>query len=1027
MPDLNQFDNAAANSVEAAEATPVKQDTTPTPLAEDAFGEFFGNTLSSLIAFPLALTIKPSDLEEDSKYEGILRSLERDAKKRDKKFFETKEGIDYRYGDLDDPTKPTIHDEAEKLFREQYPERMRGYDKKRAKEQNRIYKGVFFRKVDPSSDPEYIRIQRIMHKHTNERVELIDRKIKKTKDKEEKKKLQEEKKLIEEKVQKHHYKEFAKKYREKAEAYAVKNKHIREALAEVKKEEAERAAPLPKTVQEELDEYGKSTGKDIREVEGKLHRPSPQITQEQASQRLEQANAQHQNPSPANLVSPRGATILSTSPTPTQTPATTPGGLVIPPSRKLRSEQTQEQMKEFFRSFTSTPSSSPPAPTVTTPPPPPPNPPQKKKKGSSSNPVDTINDTQKNIRKIANTTMKAIKAIRAGALAANPVTWIVIGVTLGILLLVIIIFLVVGCASGQLQCTDPNGGQPGSEPERGGNIYECTFYRMADSGQEKQLKFGTQEMASLISDVSAKVGVPAPIVGGIMAVESSQGITQTNIEYVTNDYNAVTSKDENGNPVATGIMQFTPSTFRGVHARNINQLQTLFDKGTEVRDTIDPQDSAIAKDTRLFRIYSIKDSVTAAAFKIKADKPNPSQPWNKDAVLRIAESYYGCLRYGPGGCTNGPYNYGEDLWKTFENCKPATTPGTGFMTGWPVSGYVVQGILGKTSHSDLFTGYLEQALDISSSAGTPTYSSMNGVVKTVDDSCITDSSCKTGYGNFVDISDPAYSVTIRYAHLSLISVRQGQAVQVGTKIGEVGASGYVTGPHLHYSILDGLASRPNDPVKMEPPNIPEKVTPDNCDVPSTACQPAQVTYSAPGETTAPSTDAYWFLLERKSKKETLYQGKPGDRTNSRIIRSFQINPGWPGQTPTPISTKLGIPYWIITTYKTNTADEQKSKLGPYFLSLNIPYNDPGNNCPINGVNKNCQGPTPYLECPDRANNQCYWPVPGEFGLHGVGNSISRLTDEGSNGCIRHSNDDITYLYNLLSKYNREIRYYTVDE
>lgn len=155
---------------------------------------------------------------------------------------------------------------------------------------------------------------------------------------------------------------------------------------------------------------------------------------------------------------------------------------------------------------------------------------------------------------------------------------------------------------------------------------------------------------------------------------------------------------------------------------------------------------------------------------------------------------------------------------------------------------------------------------------------------------------------------------------------------------------------------------------------------------------------------------YWFVLERKSNIEKLYQGKPGVETESELVKTFKVKVGIPGERPTPLPQKLGRDYWLITN-KFETKDSLET--APYFLTLDIPYSE-----------EEPFGPAPYDEC----NGQCNWQLPGSFGLHGVASDSSKLADEnpGSSGCVRHSDEDITYLYNLLAPETAEIRYYIKD-
>ena len=56
-----------------------------------------------------------------------------------------------------------------------------------------------------------------------------------------------------------------------------------------------------------------------------------------------------------------------------------------------------------------------------------------------------------------------------------------------------------------------------------------------------------------------------------------------------------------------------------------------------------------------------------------------------------------------------------------------------------------------------------------------------------------------GYGNLLEIAH-GYGVVSMYAHLSSFSVRVGQQVATGTRIGRVGSTGESSGPHLHFEV-----------------------------------------------------------------------------------------------------------------------------------------------------------------------------------------------------------------------------------
>ena len=94
------------------------------------------------------------------------------------------------------------------------------------------------------------------------------------------------------------------------------------------------------------------------------------------------------------------------------------------------------------------------------------------------------------------------------------------------------------------------------------------------------------------------------------------------------------------------------------------------------------------------------------------------------------------------------------------------------------------------------TGELKNhnGMDIASNMGTTVYAADGGTVVLAE--------WYGGYGNCIMI-DHGNGYKTLYGHLSYIGVYEGQAVNQGDAIGQVGSTGNSTGPHLHFEVYAG--------------------------------------------------------------------------------------------------------------------------------------------------------------------------------------------------------------------------------
>ncbi len=81
-------------------------------------------------------------------------------------------------------------------------------------------------------------------------------------------------------------------------------------------------------------------------------------------------------------------------------------------------------------------------------------------------------------------------------------------------------------------------------------------------------------------------------------------------------------------------------------------------------------------------------------------------------------------------------------------------------------------------------------------------------VRSVGDGVVDFAGVQNGFGNVVIVKHRNNNTTV-YAHLSRIGVKRGQSVGQGQNIGAVGATGWATGPHLHFEFrVNGMHKDP---------------------------------------------------------------------------------------------------------------------------------------------------------------------------------------------------------------------------
>ncbi|MGH4119096.1 M23 family metallopeptidase [Clostridium sp.] len=99
-------------------------------------------------------------------------------------------------------------------------------------------------------------------------------------------------------------------------------------------------------------------------------------------------------------------------------------------------------------------------------------------------------------------------------------------------------------------------------------------------------------------------------------------------------------------------------------------------------------------------------------------------------------------------------------------------------------------------------GKMHNGVDIAANVGTIINAALGGTV--------TFAGIQDGYGKVIKLAHTE-GIETTYAHCSVITVKKGENIKQGEKIGEVGNTGNSTGPHLHFEVR--VNGEPQNPEK----------------------------------------------------------------------------------------------------------------------------------------------------------------------------------------------------------------------
>lgn len=125
---------------------------------------------------------------------------------------------------------------------------------------------------------------------------------------------------------------------------------------------------------------------------------------------------------------------------------------------------------------------------------------------------------------------------------------------------------------------------------------------------------------------------------------------------------------------------------------------------------------------------------------------------------------------------------------------------------WPLQKVVITQYFGYTKfaleNQGVYKNNMHNGIDLGVPTGTEIYAPLSGTVRATGNTDLVPGCYSWGQWALIDHPN---GLSTLYAHMSYTGVAAGQKLETGDLIGYVGATGYATGPHLHFTVYASAA------------------------------------------------------------------------------------------------------------------------------------------------------------------------------------------------------------------------------